>query len=208
MLKSLVSEALKTNNILETFVKKIANLEKKNLKELRADNLTKGNIWEQFCVEYLRLKDYKNVQLLRDIPPNCLQQLGLSNRDMGIDIIATKNEKNVAVQCKFRAKHTVTWRDIATFEALCARSGPWFEHIVMTNSSFVHREGSHIKDVNMVKSTFEKMERHEWCVIAGYGHGNTIGGTEQSREMWLSRFDHTCKNSSEQTLLNKNKLTQ
>jgi len=191
MLKNVVAEALKTNNIFETFCKKIATLEKRNLKELRANNLIKGNIWEQFCVEYLTLRNYRNVQLLKDVPSNCLQQLGLSNRDMGIDIIATKNEKNVAVQCKFRAKRTVTWRDIATFEALCARSGPWFEHIVMTNSPFVHREGSHIKDVNMVKSTFEKIERHEWCILAGYGYGNTTGGVEQNRDMWLNRIDPT-----------------
>lgn len=187
-LKSMIGEALKTSNIFESFVQKLATLDKKNMRDLRADTSKKGDLWEAFCVEYLKLQKYDNVRLLRDAPPELLQNVGLSGRDMGIDIVATRNDKNVAVQCKFRATRSVTWRDIATFEALCARSGPWFEHIVMTNSPYVKRQGTHIKDVNMVKSTFETLERHEWCMLAGYGPGNTLGGHQVSRDEWLQRL--------------------
>jgi predicted helicase len=136
----------------------------------------------------LKLKKYENVMLLKNVEKSELEKVGLSSRDMGIDILATKDEKKVAVQCKFRAKRGVTWRDIATFEALCARSGPWFEHIVMTNSGYIHREGTNIKDVNMTRSTFQKLERHEWCLLAGYGEGQRIGGGEINRDKWLQQI--------------------
>lgn len=189
MLKHLVIESLKSKNIFLAFEKQIGNLKKNCVTDIRRDALNKGDMWENFCVEYLKLNSYDDVTLLKNMDEAYLKELGLRKKDMGIDIIATKNRRNVAIQCKFRVKRAVNWRDIATFEALCSRSGPWCEHIVMTNASFVHREGINHKDVNIVKSTFEQMPRNEWCRLACYGEGEKVGGAEKDREKWLSKLE-------------------
>lgn len=187
MLKQFILQSIKETNIFETFVKNIANIKNKTIKELHQQNHTKGNIWEEFCVEYLKLKNYSNVMLLKNISETRLREMGLSSKDMGIDIIAEKNHKNIAVQCKFRTKKTVSWKEIATFEALVNRSGPFEEHIVMTNAHYIHREGKNTKDVNIVKSTFEKLQRHQWLSLCGI-EGKALGGSEINRNAWLRRF--------------------
>ena len=80
---------------------------------------------------------------LKDCDETLLKNLSLKKRDVGIDIIAIDQEGNVdAVQCKFRRRGTVRWRELSTFEALCSRTGSWNKHIVMTNQEFVRREGN------------------------------------------------------------------
>ncbi len=185
-MQTLIRNSLKNENIFESFVKQISSFEKHKGK---SNNLKKGKIWEEFCVDYLKLKNYENVSLLQNVHTNILKNLGISSRDMGIDIIAKKDNDFVAVQCKFRSKRAITWKDISTFEALCARSGPWKEHIIMTNSHYVHREGKHVKDKNILKSNFENLKRHEWTYLSGFGEGYHLGGNELNRSKWLETLE-------------------
>ena len=111
-------------------------------------------------------------------------------------VLIYKDGEFVAVQCKFRTKRNVTWQEIATFEALCARSGPWSEHIVMTNCFFVKREGSSEKDVTISRNAFKKLSRYEWLAMGGMGEGRTISGTfsaDEIREKWLTRLECGCR---------------
>jgi hypothetical protein len=86
-------------------------------------------------------------------------------------------ERPHAVQCKFRSRGIVSWRDLSTFEALCARTGPWRRHLVMTNASAVKRQGlKQAKDLTFARGTFMTLSRHEWTRLAGFGRGRTVGG--------------------------------
>ena len=178
------------SNILDAFQHESVN----TIDACRRVNQQKGVLWELLCVEYLRHVGYSSVLRFEDVDTALKSRLGLRDRDMGIDIVCRKNGEFVAVQCKFRTKRSVTWTEIATFEALCARTGPWTEHIVITNCQFVKREGKSEKDVTFTHKSFQKLCRHEWLSIGGMGNGRTLsdGGVsnaEDKREQWLARLE-------------------
>ena len=93
---------------------------------MRNNKKVRGDIFEEFCVLYLKfVKGHKNVWLLKDVPDEILLKLHVARRDMGIDIIVeTTEDKFVAVQCKYK-KHTsvkqniLSWKSLSTFYALC-----------------------------------------------------------------------------------------
>ena len=123
-----------------------------SLAELRAlrSTKTKGDIFETFCCLYLRAKrGYREAWRVPDAPRELAVSLGVGGRDMGIDLIGVDPQgRPAAVQCKYRTmsarstfvpgthirRDVVPWRDLATFYALCARTGPWSRHVVMTNA--------------------------------------------------------------------------
>ena len=79
-----------------------------------------------------------------------------------------------------------------TFEALCARTGPWHKHIIMTNTYVSKREGSkNEKDWSIISSSFNQLKRHEWNSIAGYGNGNICGDADivNIKESWLNKIE-------------------
>jgi hypothetical protein len=119
------------------------------LAELRAarSTKTKGDVFETFCCLYLvAKKGYRAAWRLQDVPRDIAESLHVTGRDMGIDLVAQRtNGTYDAVQCKYRIstgvvpgtrirKDVVAWKDLATFYALCGRTGPWSKHIVMTNA--------------------------------------------------------------------------
>ena len=140
-----------------------------NINELtKRKTTTKGNIFEIFCVMYLKSMKtakgpkYANVWLLRDVPSEVLTELKLPSRDMGIDIIAQTNyhgnssNKSTqllkygggeyhAVQSKYRIKSikkprtALPWKELATFYALCSEANSFSKHIVMTNADYISR---------------------------------------------------------------------
>ena len=92
-------------NLFDEFINKCAEHYEKpahNLVELRTrDNKKiKGDIFEEFCVLYLKhIKKYTNVWLLKDVPDEVLKKVSLKRKDMGIDIIAEHDNNIIAVQC-------------------------------------------------------------------------------------------------------------
>ena len=59
-----------------------------NLQEIknRANKKIKGDIFEDFCVLYLKnIKKYNNVWLLKNIPDDILLKLNMKRKDMGCD---------------------------------------------------------------------------------------------------------------------------
>ena len=175
MWQHIISQNLGKPQIFEGIVNTIKNLPSKNTKEVRHSTQRKGDIFENICVQILQLKGYEKICLLKDVPQELLETLGLKKRDVGIDIVAFRNHLPVAIQCKFRSKKTVTWREISTFEALCARTGPWAQHIIMTNANYIRREGTRTsKDVSFMFRQFQEIHRHEWSEICGFGKGRTL----------------------------------
>jgi hypothetical protein len=152
---------------------------------MRDNKKTRGDIFEEFCVLYLKYantKGYKNVWLLKDVPDAILDKLALKRRDMGIDIIVeTIDEKYVAVQCKYK-KHTgcklniLSWRSLSTFYALCLRSGPWDKYIIMTNCVYTRHQGKKTsQDVSYCLKTLQNITKDEWlrmCNVSGVKIGS------------------------------------
>ncbi len=89
--------------------------------------VTKGDLWELFCVAYLKLfLGYDEVYRMAQAPRSVLMQLGIVREDYGIDIVCVSgsgaDRVAVAVQCKYRQNIATSlhWkRDLATFFALC-----------------------------------------------------------------------------------------
>lgn len=144
----------------------------------RDNKKIRGDVFEEFCVLYLKhVKGYTNVWRLPDVPEHILGGLSLKRPDMGIDIIAEKDGKYTAVQCKYK-KHTsmkpkniLSWKALSTFYALCLRTGPWEKYIVMTNCDYTRHAGKKTpKDISICLKTFQNTTKEQWtkmCEIEG-----------------------------------------
>ena len=168
-----------------------------SLAELREKRTTKakGDIFENFCVLYLKyILEFDQVWLLKDIPVEVREMLSLGTKDYGIDIVVKKNNKYSAVQCKFKTPrkdgtvpgadfiryNKVNWSEISTFYALTGRSGPWYKCIVMTTARSVAKppgvsknsdEGTS-KDWRICIGTFQKMTTLDF--IKMYSKGEIV----------------------------------
>lgn len=148
----------------------------------RSTKQEKGQWWEHFCLMYLKAKNYGEGWLLGDLPDDTLEELGLTRRDNGIDIIVKHTNGYFAVQAKWRSnphKKTriqLTWSKLATFFALASRTGPFLKHIVMTNCHSVKRNGNKWKmDQTIARAGFEGCSREFWQLMAGLGSGYSLG---------------------------------
>jgi len=151
----------------------------------RRTTKTKGDIFEYFCRLYLKyVRKYDEVWTLKELPKEIREALSLETHDVGIDIIAKKNGRYSAVQCKYKTPradgvvtdakfiryNTVNWQELSTFYALCSRSGPWEKHIVMTTAKSVRRMGHrNEKDVSICLGSFQKLTTLDF--IAMYSKG-------------------------------------
>jgi len=140
-----------------------------------------GFVWEHFCLMYLRSKGYGNCWLLSETPTEILEKLKVSRVDMGIDIIIKHENGYFAVQAKWRSnkhkksKMSLTWNKLATFYALCARTGPWLKYIVITNCDFVRRQGKKYKmDQTIAKGSFIACNRDTWMKMCDMKEGQKI----------------------------------
>lgn len=147
---------------------------------MRDNKKIRGDIFEEFCVLYLKfVKGHKNVWLLKDVPDDILVKLHLARRDMGIDIIIeTVQDTYIAVQCKYK-KHTgfkqniLSWKSLSTFYALCLRTGPWEKYIIMTNCIYTRHQGKKTKqDISYCLKTLQNITKDEWLLMC-----NTLGNT-------------------------------
>ena len=165
----------------------------------RENKKLRGDIFEMFCVLYLRNR-YINSYLLKDIHVDLLNRLGIRSRDMGIDLIVEDNGKFYAVQCKYKTPNNrdniVSWKSLSTFYALCLRSGPWDKYIVMTNCTCARHEGRKTdKDLSICLGTFRNITSDEWLKMCGL-QGNVLNSIVEPikndinkiREARLARF--------------------
>jgi hypothetical protein len=165
---------------------------------VRANKKIRGDIFEEFCVLYLKhVRGYENAWRLEDVPEEILTKLGLKRPDMGIDIVCETKGVYSAVQCKYK-KHTsfkkniVTWKQLSTFYALCMRTGPWEKYIVMTNCEYVRHMGKKTpKDLSICLRTLRNITKEQWtrmCELKGEAVGGTTLTPEELRAARLARF--------------------
>jgi predicted helicase len=141
----------------------------------RDNKKIRGDIFEDFCVVYLqKVRGYTNVWRLQDVPDDILEKLSVARRDFGIDIIAEKDGKYTAIQCKYKKQtgktNIVTWKALSTFYALCMRTGPWDKYIVMTNCTYVRHMGKKTpKDLSICLRTLCKITKEQWTQMCNLG---------------------------------------
>ena len=144
----------------------------------RDNKKIRGDMFEDFCVEYLRhIQGYEEVWLLEDVPEDVLAKLGMQRRDVGIDLVARHKGKYIAVQCKYKKQETaklkiVTWKALSTFYALCMRTGPWDKFVVMTNCAYVRHMGKKTpKDLSICLRKLQGVSKEDWLKMCGVtGH--------------------------------------
>jgi len=166
------------NNLFDEFVTECQkNYENPvhSLNEMRTRDNKKirGDIFEEFCVLYLKhIKGYYNVWLLKDVPNDILDKLKMKRKDMGIDIIIEHNDNTFsAVQCKYKKqisykKNILSWKVLSTFYALCLRTGPWNKYIIMTNCIYTNHQGKKTKeDISYCLKTFQNITKDEWLLM-------------------------------------------
>lgn len=170
----------------------------------RDNKKIRGDIFEDFTVLFLKYaRDFNEVWRLGDVPDDVCDKLGLKkSQDMGIDIVAEKNGKYYAVQCKYK-KHTsckkniLTWKQLSTFYALCLRTGPWEKYIVVTNCEYTRHAGKKTpKDVSICLKTLQGITKEQWTKMCQLtGHQITPASNqlslEQLRAARLARFAQT-----------------
>ena len=148
----------------------------------RSTKQEKGRWWEHLVVMYLRAKGYATagIWLLGDTPDEVLDELRLTRRDLGIDIVVEHDNGYFAVQAKWRSRKgrtrvQLTWKQLSTFYALAARTGPWLKHIIATNADSVRRAGKKWKmDQTIASAGFAACDRAFWAGMAGLGQGYSL----------------------------------
>lgn len=194
-------------NIFDNFIqqleiyygRRVAGMEELKYRE---NKKLKGDIFEEFCQQYLlAINKYDKVYLFKQIPEDIKNKLNLKTKvDDGIDIVGVvKGEKYVAIQCKYRKKENskVPWKSLSTFIALAERTGPYVEYLVMTNCSGVTRKLPKTnKDKTLAKGSFRKTKREVWLKMAGDYKENKLVEEkakkltlEEMREARLNKFD-------------------
>ena len=174
----------------------------------RDNKKIRGDIFEDFTVLFLKhARNFNEVWRLGDVPEEVLDKLGLKrNQDMGIDIVAKKENKYYAVQCKYK-KHTsfkkniLTWKQLSTFYALCLRTGPWEKYIVVTNCEYTRHAGKKTeKDVSICLKTLQGITKEQWtqmCELDGHllTQSSNPKTVEDLRAVRLARFAQTGDNT-------------
>jgi len=190
-------------NLFDEFIKECEASYTKaahTLAELRTRNNKKirGDIFEEFCVLYLKyVKGYENVWLLEDIPNDILYALSLKRQDMGIDIVVSTPEGFHAVQCKYKKpdkrKTSVSWSALSTFYAMCLRTGPWSKYIVMTTSNYTRHQGPKTeKDISICLETFRGLKYDSWIKMCDASDvevpPTTVPSPEELRRLRLAHY--------------------
>jgi len=225
-IRSALSSASQTSDIFPKLVERFEAFYARpstNMVSLRKSTRhEKGEFFEHFCLMYLRAKNYGEAWLLGDIPDDLLEELGLTRKDNGIDIIVKHANGYFAVQAKWRSNpHKRTriqlgWGKLATFFALAARTGPYLKHIVMTNCHSIKRNGNRTwkMDQTIARAGFEKCSREFWQSMAGLGSGYSLNDekadeeVEESEEKLETKTENNSKEQISDTIRNDTKRRQ
>jgi hypothetical protein len=174
----------------------------------RENKKTRGDIFEDFCALYLRAALGYEVWLLNELPDDIRETLKLPKQDMGIDIICRRGGRFTAVQCKYKKmcgkSQGLTWKQLATFQALCAKTGPYERHLVMTTANFVRHQGQKVaKDWSMCLGSLRKITKEQWTLMCGIeGHvldtvAPKVKTLDELRAARLLRFGAETKSSED-----------
>jgi hypothetical protein len=187
IVKNFIQKNINKPNIFDEIILDIHNynntLNAYNMKDLKIklnDKKIKGDLWEAFCYLYLKnILEHNDVWLYNDIPENVKNDLHLTKKDFGIDIVSKKNNDYFAIQCKYKKPsektQIVSWRALSTFYGIVTKTGPWKKHIIMTNVNGCAHIGKKTEfDKSICIKTFQSIKYFEWLKMAELDSMNVI----------------------------------
>ena len=201
LISSPLNSAEKIISICESFYNKPVH----NLQDMKDRNLkSKGDIFEEFCLLYMKhCYKLKDVWLLKDVPSKVRGKLNLEKKDFGIDIVGIDDkDRYYAIQVKYRKrksdkKISVTWKQLSTFYALCARTGPFHKHIIFTTANYVRRIGKKdSKDETIGITQLKKIDHFNWIKMAE-------NEPENKEKIIINKEDITIKKEDNKSIDNK-----
>ncbi len=177
LIKIYIKKHISSNaNIFDCIMNEIESISTSkahNIIELRKkiNKKLKGDLFEAFCYIYLKeILKHDEVWLYNNIPDNIKTQLNLPATDFGIDIVSKKANDYYAIQCKYKKPsdkfQLISWRSLSTFYAIVNKTGPWLEHITMTNVNGCKLIGKReAKDKSYCINSFRNITFIEWFNI-------------------------------------------
>lgn len=146
------------------------------LREIKARSTkTKGDLFEAFAMIYFeKIEGLSPLWNIKDLPYIHAEALGLTTKDMGIDLIGFKGRERYAIQVKYRTRPVskikaktrrlvIGWKDLATFYGLVGRTGPFDVHCVFTSADGVRRAGRKTsKDLTIGHTALKSLSRDQW----------------------------------------------
>jgi len=158
----------------------------------------KGDLFEELCRRILLSGHLSgpygcidDAWLLQDVPQTVCEHLNLRRKDYGIDIIACSGDstrpesaKFYAIQAKFRTRRRprgkaaiinrgkilVNYRELATFEAAVAATGPYAGSCLMTSADGgrrgAKRDGNKSNKRTFAYGTLVKLPQQFWLDVS------------------------------------------
>ena len=120
----------------------------------------KGDAFESLTKLYFKLSPkyefYEEVWFLAETPSNVLEELGLPNHDLGIDLIAKNGDEYHAIQCKYHSdrNQSVTFKEVATFISLLESNSKITQGYICSSADLTSRNFQKLntKPINLILS--------------------------------------------------------
>lgn len=156
----------------------------------------RGDLFELFCQQYLLyIYNCDIVYNPRNLPKKYRELFGLGKQDMGIDLIAFKDEEPIFVQVKYRKfqspgkvpgrniwTNSVNWKELSTFNALCEKAEPDALRLVMTSGVSVRRIGGKASNEKSIcRGSFQKLKASDYYSMLEI-EGQVLGTDNNQRE--------------------------
>jgi superfamily II DNA or RNA helicase len=128
-------------------------LEKLNKKE-------KGDAFELLTKLYFKLSPkysfYDEVWMLSEVPVSVIEELGIPNHDLGIDLIAKSGKEYHAIQCKYHSdkNQSVTFKEVSTFISLLESNSKFTQGYISSSADITSRNYNKLntKPINLILS--------------------------------------------------------
>ena len=177
------------------------------LKEKANNKKKKGDLFEAFCFLYIgSVLNHDQVWFYKDFPVELKNKFYLTKNDYGIDLLSKKDDNYYAIQCKYRKPQekiqTIPWKTLSTFYAIVVKTGPWMNHITMTNVNGCRHIGKKTdKDWSICLGTFRRMDHFSWLKFIDSNESTTDLRKNSSEE--LIKEETTKEEKSKESLRQK-----
>ncbi len=139
----------------------VSELEKLTKKE-------KGDAFELLTKLYFKLSPkyefYDEVWFLSETPSKVLEEIGLPQHDLGIDLIAKSGDDYHAIQCKYHSdrNQSVTFKEVSTFISLLESNSKLTQGYICSSADLTSRNFQKLKTkpINLILSdSWEELEK-------------------------------------------------
>lgn len=166
------------------------------LRQQQRQKSKSGTLFEIFSRQYMvHVYGLKTCWMLKDVPKEVAETLGIGKRDMGIDLIGLdETGRYYAIQCKLRKRYSnrrmgISWKELSTFYALALKTGPYHKHVVITTADYARHVGRKTKkDETITYNRLCKLTTFDWLAMCKISSDSGIStGTRLSREEMRQR---------------------